>query len=327
MSQSNPSPTTADARADVPAVSVVIPAYNVAPFIRETIDSILAQSFRDYEIILVNDGSPDTTELEHALEPYREHVRYLKQENSGAAAARNAGLKVARGTYVAFLDADDYWMENYLEEQMAFIRQADRYDLVYADALLFGDSSELAGRTYMEIAPSHGEVTFEKLVRDECNIITSGVVARRRVLHDVGLFDESLRRAQDYDLWLRLAKAGARLGYQRKVLLRYRIHSDSLSGDAIRQIERHLTVLNKTARRDDLTPSEKTAVEGAIAHLEAHLKLERGKLRLADGDFAAAAIEIKDANRWQRSWRLRLVLLWLRIAPRSLQRVYKLRMI
>jgi glycosyltransferase involved in cell wall biosynthesis len=326
MSQSSLLPTNAATRADAPAVSVVIPAYNVAPFIRETIDSILAQSFKDYEIILVNDGSPDTTELERALEPYLGRVRYLKQENSGAAAARNAGLRVARGTYIAFLDADDYWMENYLEEQIAFIRQADHYDLVYADALLFGDSA-LHGRTYMEIAPSHGEVTFEKLVRDECNVITSGVVARRQVLLDVGLFDEELRRAQDYDLWLRLAKAGARLGYQRKVLLRYRIHSDSLSGDAIRQIERHLTVLSKTARRNDLTESEKQVLEGAIARLEAHLKLERGKLRLADGDFAAAATEIKDANMWQRSWRLRLVLVWLRIAPRSLQRVYKLRMI
>jgi glycosyltransferase involved in cell wall biosynthesis len=326
MAQSSPSQTTAALLSNTPAVSVVIPAYNVAPFIRETIDSILAQSFKDYEIILVNDGSPDTTELERALEPYGERVRYLKQENRGAAAARNAGLRVARGTYIAFLDADDYWMENYLEEQMVLIRQADHFDLVYADALLFGDS-ELHGRTYMEIAPSHGEVTFEKLVRDECNVITSGVLARRQVLLDVGLFDEELRRAQDYDLWLRLAKSGARLGYQRKVLLRYRIHSDSLSGDAIRQIERHLTVLNKTARRLDLTSREKRAVEGAIARLEAHLKLERGKLRLADGDFAAAAVEIKDANRWQRSWRLRLVLVWLRLAPRSLQRVYKLRMI
>lgn len=325
MSQSSP-PTTDAPASNAPTVSIVIPAYNVAPFIRETLDSVLAQSFKDYEVILINDGSPDTAELESALEPYlSERVIYLKQENLGAAAARNAGLRRARGAYVAFLDADDYWMENYLAEQMAFIGQPEGYDLVYADALLFGDSA-LAGRTYMEIAPSEGEVTFEKLVRDECNVITSGVLARRRVLLDVGLFDEGLRRAQDYDLWLRLSKAGARLGYQRKVLLRYRIHEGSLSGDALRQIERHLAVLNKTARRDDLTESERATLAGAITRLEAHLKLERGKLRLADGDFAAAALEIKDANRWQRSWRLRLVLLWLRVAPRSLQRVYKLRM-
>lgn len=325
MKQSNP-PTTDALSAVTPAVSVIIPAYNVAPFIRETLDSVLAQSFKDYEVIVINDGSPDTVELERALEPYfGERVVYLKQENLGAAAARNAGLRRARGTYIAFLDADDYWMENYLDEQLAFIRRSGSYDLVYADALLVGDS-ELSGRTFMEIAPSNGDVTFEKLVRDECNVITSGVVARRQALLDVGLFDEELRRAHDYDLWLRLAKAGARLGYQRRVLLRYRIHSGSLSGDSIRQIERHLIVLNKTAKRHDLSASENAALAGAISRLEAHLKLERGKLRLADGDFAAAAVEIKDANRCQRSWRLRLVLLWLRVAPRSLQRVYKLRL-
>lgn len=309
-----------------PLVSVVIPAYNAAAYIGQTLDSVLAQTFDRYEVIVINDGSPDTEELERALTPYRERILYLKQENRGAAAARNAGLLAARGAYVAFLDADDSWSESYLEEQLRFIQSDEgAYDLVYTDALLTGDSP-LAGKTFMEIAPSEGAVTFEKLVTDECNVITSGVLARRQPLLDVGLFDEELRRGQDYDLWLRLAKAGARIGYQRKVLVRYRCHADSLSGDAIRQIERHMVILNKAARRDDLTPGERRVVAGALARLDAHLKLERGKLRLADGDFAAAAAELEGANRWQRSWRLRLVLLWLRVAPRSLQRVYKLRL-
>jgi GT2 family glycosyltransferase len=309
-----------------PTVSVIIPAYNAAAFISETLDSVLAQTFDRYEVIVVNDGSPDTEKLEQRLVAYGERVRYIKQENRGAAAARNAGVLAAGGPYVAFLDADDAWTESYLAEQLRFIESGDPpFDLVYADALLTGDSP-LAGKTFMEIAPSEGAVTFEKLLTDECNLITSGVVARRQLLLDVGLFDEELRRAQDYDLWLRLAKAGARIGYQRKVLVRYRCHADSLSGDAATQITRHLTVLNKTARRNDLTPDERRVLEGARARLEAHLKLERGKLRLVDGDFAAAAAELKDANRWQRSWRLSLVLLWLRVAPRSLQRIYKLRL-
>ena len=325
MSQSSLPTRDARPRDDAPSVSVIIPAYKVAPYISRTLDSVLAQTLKDYEIIIVNDGSPDTKLLERELEPYGGRFVYLKQENRGAASARNTGLKVARGRYVAFLDADDYWLENYLAEQVEFIQTGGPYDLVYADALLVGDSP-LAGRTYMDIAPSNGEVTFEKLVTDQCNVITSGVLVSRQCLLDAGLFDEELRRAHDYDLWLRLVKMGARIGYQRKVLLRYSIHSDSLSGDAVRQIERHLTVLKKTMRRDDLKDKERSTLLSAIARLEAHLKLERGKLRLADGDFAAAALEIEEANRWQRSWRLRLVLLWLRVAPRSLQRVYKLRM-
>lgn len=325
-SQDDPRREQEEPRERGPMVSVVIPAYNAARFISETIDSVLAQTFDAYEVIVINDGSPDTEALEGVLAPYGERVRYLKQENRGAAAARNAGVLAARGPYVAFLDSDDSWMESYLVEQLRFIEDAEpAYDLVYTDALLTGESP-LAGKTFMEIAPSEGVVTFEKLLTDECNLITSGVVARRQILLDVGLFDEALRRAQDYDLWLRLAKAGARIGYQRKVLIRYRCHSDSLSGDALTQINRHLTVLNKTARRDDLTPNEQRVLAGARARLEAHLKLERGKLRLVDGDFAAAAAELKDANRWQRSWRLRLVLLWLRVSPRSLQRIYKLRL-
>src|SRR5262245_33441277 len=92
-----------------PSVSVIIPAYNIAPFIAEALESVLAQTFTDYEIIVVNDGSPDTEELERVLAPYLSRIRYFKQENQGAGAARNAGLNVATGEYVAFLDGDDVW--------------------------------------------------------------------------------------------------------------------------------------------------------------------------------------------------------------------------
>src|SRR5258708_17999800 len=94
-------------RSEGPMVSVIRPAYNVAPFIGEALDSVLAQTFTDYEIIVINDGSPDSEKLEHVLEPYWRGIIYLKQENRGAGAARNAGLKAARGKFVAFLDADD----------------------------------------------------------------------------------------------------------------------------------------------------------------------------------------------------------------------------
>ena len=206
-----------------PTVSVVIPAYNVAPFICETLASIFAQTFTDYEVIVVNDGSPNTEEFERAIGPYRERLHYLKQENRGASAARNAGLRVARGKWIAFLDADDLWLPAYLEEQFRFIREHN-CDLVCADAEIFGESSE-AGQTYMEAvmaaAPASGEVTFLDLVSGDRSLITSGVVARRELILEIGLFDEALRNAQDFDLWLRLAQHG-RLAYQRQVLLRYR---------------------------------------------------------------------------------------------------------
>src|ERR1041385_762350 len=99
-----------------PVVSVIIPAYKVAPFIRETLDSVFAQTFTDFEVIVINDGSPDTVDLENAIENYRHAITYLKQANQGAGAARNAGLRVARGHFVAFLDGDDLWLPNFLSE-------------------------------------------------------------------------------------------------------------------------------------------------------------------------------------------------------------------
>ena len=93
----------------IPLVSVVIPAYNSSRYISGTLDSVLSQTLSNREIILVNDGSPDTTELESALQPYLPHFRYFKQENRGPSAARNLGIREARGRYVAFLDSDDLW--------------------------------------------------------------------------------------------------------------------------------------------------------------------------------------------------------------------------
>src|ERR1700730_1568273 len=99
---------------ETPTVSVIIPAYNTALYIVETLDSVFAQTFRDFEVILINDGSPDTDKLEQVIEPYRERIVYLKQKNGGPSAARNAGIGWSRGEYIAFLDSDDSWLPQYL---------------------------------------------------------------------------------------------------------------------------------------------------------------------------------------------------------------------
>src|SRR5687768_14770084 len=139
-----------------PAISVIIPAYDVSPYIAETLDSVFAQTFKQFEVVIVNDGSPDTVDLERALAPYLERICYIRQEHSGASSARNRAVNEARGEFLAFLDGDDLWMPEYLEKQLHFLHSHD-YDLVYADALLFGDSP-LAGKTFMQTSPSHGPV-------------------------------------------------------------------------------------------------------------------------------------------------------------------------
>lgn len=303
-----------------PAVSVIIPAYNVAAYVHEALESVLNQTYKDYEVILINDGSPDTAEMERVIEPYRDKIIYLTQQNQGAGAARNTGLRVARGHYVAFLDADDVWLPNFLSEMLSFIQSGTGYDLVYANALLFG-VSPVAGRTYMDTNPSHGEVTCEGLLAERCNVITSGVLARMRPIIELGMFDESLRQSQDFDLWVRIAKRpGARMAFLPKVLLKQRHRPGSLASDAIKSVEGELKVLAKMALRDDLTPAERTSMERTVALRTASLEIDRGKMQLRAGDFAAARQSFQHAYNYYRSGKLRFVLFWLRLSPRTLQR-------
>lgn len=309
----------------MPKVSVIIPAYNVAPYIGETLDSVFAQTFADYEVIVINDGSPDTEALEGALEPYIARINYLKQENRGASAARNAGLRAARGKFVAFLDADDLWLPNYLDEQIKFMRERG-CDLVCADAEVFRDGSH-EEQTYMESlmtdAPPTGDVTFLGLLSAEQSLITSGVVVRRELVLEVGLFDEALRNSQDFDLWLRLARHGTRMTYQRRTLLRYRTRDNSLSGDEVNVHRRELRVLEKVERSYDLSPAERPEIVSVIERRRAVLEFELGKLFLARGEFTRARESFEKANQSGRSWKTQAALGFSRLAPRLMQSLYQ----
>jgi Glycosyltransferases involved in cell wall biogenesis len=309
----------------VPVVSVIIPAYNVAPFIGDTLRSVLAQTFSEYEVIIINDGSPDTVELETVLAPYLDRITYLKQHNQGAGAARNTGLRAARGEFVAFLDGDDEWVPTFLEKQIRLIRSGPGYDLVYADAQLFGNSPKARG-TVMQREPSDGPVTFESLLAERCLINTSTVVARREPILEVGLFDVTLRNSQDFDLWVRLAKRnGARMTYQREVLARHRVWNGSLASDGIKSVEGELKVLAKVSQRADLTPGEREALSRTVSLRSASVEVDRGKRSLLHGEFEAAAKSFRFANDYYRNWKLTMVLWCLRIAPQLLRRVYQLR--
>lgn len=311
-------------RKQEPSVSVVMPAYLVAGFIGVALDSVLNQTYTDYEIIVVNDGSPDTDELERVLEPYREQILYIKQSNLGCSAARNAALRAARGEWIAFLDADDYWDPEYLADQVSFLSSNPSVDLVYTDGFLVGESP-LAGRTFMRATPSRGDVTLQGLLAARCTVLLSGTLARRQAILEVGLFDEELRCSEDYDLWLRLAMNGSRLAYQRKVLLCKRIHPVSLSSDHVKLHEHTLRVLRKTRRNGRLNEEERVALYEQEARLQATAKLERGKQKLSARDFAGATDDIRDANRFYGSWKLRLMLRWLRYLPRVVLHIYNIR--
>jgi glycosyltransferase involved in cell wall biosynthesis len=308
-----------------PLVSVIIPAFKVAPFIRETLESVFAQDLRDFEAVIINDGSPDTVDLEVALEHYRGRITYLKQNNLGAGAARNAGLREARGKFIAFLDGDDIWLPNFLSDQIRFLESDGGFDLVYADAVNFGDPNS-EGRTSMSTNPSEGDATFEAIITGRCSVLTSAVLARRDLILKVGLFDEGLPNSQDFDLWLRLVRdANAKIAYQRKVLVRRRLYPGSLAGDGLKSLQGEIAVLKKLQSRSDLSKTEYEAIEKTLELRQAAAERTIGKRNLVAGDFTAAYRSLESANRVLNSWKLRLVLLGLRLAPSMVQRASKLR--
>lgn len=307
-----------------PAVSVIVPAHNAAPYIAPALDSVFAQTFTDYEVIVVNDGSPDTPELERALEPYRDRILYLKQENQGPSAARNAGVDKARAAYVAFLDSDDLWLPDYLAAQMAALAENPSLDLIYADALLFGESVP-PGLTFMQAAPSRGPVTFESLLRFECCIITSCVVARRSALVDAGLFDPKFLRSEDYDLWLRLAHRGGQIAYQRKVIARHRAHGASLAADSILMFESLIEVYQKIANTLSVSPPVLRVIEKEIRRCQADVAFKQGSRLFMARQFDQAAEALGRAYEYYRSRKLRIMLMGLRVAPHLLWHGYNIR--
>lgn len=311
----------AEAAGVAPLVSVIIPAYQVAQSIAATLDSVLAQTFKDYEIIVVNDGSPDSKELEKALEPFRDRIVYLCQENQGLSGARNTGIRAARGKYVAPLDADDLWTPEHLAAQLAVLETDPSIDMVYADARIFGDVPE-AGRTVMELCPSAGEVTFERLVTRQCTVHVCVSVCRRETLLRAGLFDPALRRVEDADMWLRIARQGGRIVYQRRVLGHYCRHAGSLSSDRASMIEAFLAVLAKAARDPHLTAAQRELLERQCVVERAGLELQRGKNAVLAGDDEAAIGHLTCANQQHKSLKLAAVLMLLRVAPSFLRALY-----
>ena len=304
-----------------PRISIVIPAYNAADHICETLDSVKAQKFREYEIIVVNDGSPDTDKLERAIKMRLEDIIYIKQRNAGAAVARNTGIEHARGEIIAFLDADDIWQPDYLTSQFVFL-QRHSYDMVYCDAALFGHRSAYR-KTFMETAPSEGEPDFDAILSLRCNVITSGTMARKATILRAGMFENDRVKAEDFHLWLRMAKTGSKIGYQRRILLKYRVHLNSLSGDAIDRIERAIDVFERVERTIELSEQQHADLEQTIAGLKADLAVEQGKAFLIHGEYAEAARSFGTANAHRKSLKLTAIGLLTRLAPQTLLRFYK----
>lgn len=306
-----------------PRVSVVVPAYNCAALIGETLDSVSAQTFENYEIILVNDGSPDTEKLETALENYYDRIIYIRQKNGGTASARNTGIDTARGEFIAFLDGDDIWLPEYLDAQLSALEEKN-CDMIYADARLFGNLRDKS-ETYMVRSPSNGAVTTESLLNGQCNVITSGTVARREKLLAVGKFDAFLPKivSEDFDLWFRLAKSGARIDYQKRVLLKYRVSQTGLSGGSVQRAERSVAVFKSIEQKYELSETEKENLRNHLNFALAELEVEKGKYNILQKNFGAARDNFRSANKYNRKLKYSALASLLQVNPQLVLKLFK----
>jgi glycosyltransferase involved in cell wall biosynthesis len=314
-------PTMDSASAQRSLVSVVIPAYEAAQHIANALESVFAQTYSHYEIIVINDGSPDTPQLLDALRPYQDRIRYLKQHNQGPSGARNSGVLAAAGQYIAFLDSDDCWFPSYLAEQVRLLEGPPPHDLVYCNAQRVGAR---AGHwpTCMDASPSNGPVDFESLLRERCTVITSFTVVRRQAVLDAGLFDRAFRRSEDFDLWLRMARQGASMTYQRTVLGTHELRFEGLSGDLDALREAQIAVYRKVLATAKLSEGESSLLRAQIDRCQALVKLDEGKHHLISGRYHEAAVAIGQANVFYRRVRLRVVSALLRVMPSAVRRMY-----
>lgn len=306
-----------------PKVSVIIPAYKAAEYIGATLKSVFEQTFKDYEVIVVNDGAPDTEETERVLEPYLGRIVYIKQENRGVSGARNTAIRNARGEYVALLDSDDMWEPEYLEIQVAALESDPSIDVIYPNGVIFGGGPG-TGRKCMDLSPSEGEVTFESLITQRCTVLTF-VTARRETILRAGLLDEALRSSEDFDLWLRIVKQGGRIAYHRRELARYRSRRGSLSADPVWMCQHILKVFDKAARTLELTPREREVLAQQSVRFRAVQRLCEGKRALFRGEVEKAIEGLTEANAFFKSRKIAATRLLLRFAPRLLRRAYDMR--
>jgi glycosyltransferase involved in cell wall biosynthesis len=212
-------------------VSVIIPVYNQAKFVARSIKSVLEQTYNDFEVIVVNDGSTDNSH--RIIEAFGDQISYLHQQNKGPSSARNAGITASRGKYIAFLDSDDYFMKRNLEIKMSFLESNPRADWIYSDWQYVDDEGSPLKKGSLKFKYSKKRLTgeiFEELLQSRNFISPCTVVIKRSVLEDVGHFDPLIPSQEEFDLWLRIALKYPAY-YIDRVLVNVTLHPASLSSD------------------------------------------------------------------------------------------------
>jgi glycosyltransferase involved in cell wall biosynthesis len=270
-------------------VSVIITTFNRRSYVKPAVESVLAQDYADMEVLVVDDGSDDGSPEEAAGLP----VRYVRKENGGISSARNAGIALAQGDYIAFLDVDDLWKADKLSMQMSRMREAGAL-ISYTDEVWIRNGRRVnQGRRHRK----YSGMIYEHCL-PLCIISPSSVVIHRSVFEDVGTFDESMPVCEDYDLWLRIACRYPVLFIPKPLIIKHGGHEDQLSR-AYEGMDRfRIDSMARMLENGALTPLQREATARELARkcrVYADGACKRGKTdeaeyyRALPGRFAAPA--------------------------------------
>jgi len=255
-------------------ISIIIPTYNSAQYICEAIESVLNQTYKDFEIIVVDDGSTDNTK--EVIKPYLNKMKYIYQQNSGPSAARNRGIQEAKGEYIAFLDADDIWLPQKLELQIKFMEKEKEVGLIFSDMVLFNEkeiikNSFLKEKLFFNKLSIKSLSSTEKVIYDnvfnallqENFIPTNTVIVKKECFNKVGFFDETLFSVEDRDMWLRIGLFYD-IGFINFPLVLTRFHETNISGNQELALKSRLKVMKKFLNYSNLPIKSKKIIKQTI---------------------------------------------------------------
>jgi glycosyltransferase involved in cell wall biosynthesis len=307
----------------VPVVSVIMPAYNAESYLGAAVESVLRQSFRDLELLIVDDGSSDgTAEVARGFAARDARVRVLQQRNAGPGPARNTAFAAAAGELFAFLDSDDEWDETFLAEHVAVLDSRPEIDV------LIGNARNRGGARHGQPArPARGDgrlIPLTEILGDERALFIM-TVFRRAVVETVGGFDPALFTNEEYEMWIRASIAGFRFARHSKPLGWYTCRPDSLSSSQTRMLSGILQVFAKT--RPALPPAspERAVLERQVARFEMELLAAEARDGLVRGDAGQAARHLTALSARRGSWWLAAMARAVAVAPRTALAAFRVR--
>lgn len=287
-----------------PVVSILTPAFNSAAFIAETVESALQQSWSDFELLIVDDGSTDgTLDVVRTAARGDSRVKCLSGPHAGPAAARNVGLQHASGRFIALLDSDDVWDSRFLSEQLSLLDQHPDISIVSANVVSRGGPHD--GTPFWPITSGTHELrTHEPIAHEDA--VSVFAVFRREVVEHIGGFDTAFTGNEDYEFWLRAINAGFRVLQNRALLGRYRRRPGSVSSDDLRMLNGIIAVLEAAGRMRGRLEVDRPLINRRLRWFREECVKAEVRTSLENRDGVTASQRLQTLSRLRNDWRLAL---------------------